>query len=311
MLMRQAEEVGHRRPMVAGVPLRPAEPMALHTTLGIGGPAEYYAIAHTQEQLIALVRWACGEGLPYRVIGSGANLLITDEGVPGLVIENRINHCCLCPDTGLVRVGSGVNLSDLALYTARRGWAGLEWAVGIPGTVGGAIVGNAGAFGGYIGDVVQGVTILDAHSRVCTLSAAECGFVYRGSRFKQALGKKGQGANQEIILAAVLALRRAAISELEARLQEYTERRARSQPTEPSAGSVFKRTSQYPAGWLIEQVGLKGTRIGGAQISPQHANFIVNLGGATAADVLALIDLARKRVQEHFGIDLELEIEVL
>lgn len=309
--MKRPEAVWRKQPIVAGVPLRLAEPMALHTTLGIGGPADYYAVVYTQEQLLALVQWACGEGLPYRVIGSGANLLVADEGVPGLVIENRINYCYLCLDTGLVRVGSGVTLSDLALYTAKRGWAGLEWAIGIPGTVGGAIVGNAGAFGGYIGDVVQEVTVLDAQGRVCALSATECGFVYRGSRFKRAWGERAQGANQEVILAAVLALRRAAVNELGARLQEYEERRARSQPMEPSAGSIFKRTSQYPAGWLIEQVGLKGTRIGGAQISPQHANFIVNLGGATAADVLALIDLAKRRVQERFGVELELEIEVL
>jgi len=279
--------------------------MALHTTLGIGGPAEYYAVVHTQEQLIALVRWARKEGLPYRVIGSGTNLLVADEGVSGLVVENRISHCCLRPDTGLVLVGSGVILSDLALYTARHGWAGLEWAIGIPGTVGGAIVGNAGAFGGYVGDVVQEVTILDGQGQVRTLSGAECAFVYRGSRFK------GARREQEVILSAALALRRASLAELEARLQEYTDRRARTQPAEPSAGSVFKRTPQYPAGWLIEQVGLKGARIGGAQISPQHANFIINLGNATAADVRALVDLTRKRVRERFGIELELEIELL
>ena len=179
--------------------------------------------------------------------------------------------------------------------------------MGIPGSVGGAIVGNAGAYGSYIGDVTRKATVLTPDGTVRTLSATEIGFGYRTSRFK---GQAGKG-EQEIILSAEFALRPEPVQSLAEKMADYTRRREASQPTEPSAGSVFKRTKQYPAGFLIEQAGLKGTRIGGAQISPKHANFIVNLGQARAADVKALIDLAQERVRERFGVELELEIELV
>jgi UDP-N-acetylmuramate dehydrogenase len=169
-------------------------------------------------------------------------------------------------------------------------------------------VGNAGAYGGYISDVVRKVTVLSADGTMRQLTAKEIGFGYRTSRFKrQGTRDKGQG----VILSAEFALHLEPTEVLLERMADYTCRREATQPMEPSGGSVFKRTEQYPAGFLIEQAGLKGVRIGGAQISPKHANFIVNLGGARAADVKALIDLAQERVREQFGLELELEIELI
>jgi UDP-N-acetylmuramate dehydrogenase len=277
--------------------------MSAHTTLRIGGPADYFAEPDNEEDLIALVLWARRRGLPFRVIGSGANLLVSDAGVRGLVIQNRNCRGSLQARTGTLYVGSGVQLADAASYCAGRGWSGLEWAVGIPGTVAGAIVGNAGAFGGYIGNVVRSVTVLDQAGQVTQFSAGDCGFVYRGSRFK------GQWPQHLVLLGAALTLTRQDVAAIQRTIAEYVTRREAAQPWEPSAGSVFKRTAAHPAGWLIEQVGLKGQRVGDAQISPKHANFIVNLGQATAGDVLALITMAQRAVRERFGVDLELELE--
>jgi len=222
------------------------------------------------------------------------------------VIENGGQGICFEDDVVLY-AESGALLRDLAHESARRGLGGLEWAVGVPGSVGGGVVGNAGAYDCYIDDVMRKATVLTAGGTVRELSAAEMGFGYRTSRFK---GQMGQG-EQEVILSAEFVLRPEPAQALAGKMAYYTRRREASQPTEPSAGSVFKRTEQYPAGFLIEQAGLKGMRIGGAQISPKHANFIVNLGGARAADVKALIDLVQEQVREQFGAELELEIELV
>jgi UDP-N-acetylmuramate dehydrogenase len=303
--------------------------MSLHTSFRIGGPADLYTVATSAQELVELVSLAWERGIPYLIIGRATNILVADEGIRGLVIENGGQDICF-EDDAVLYAESGALLGDLAHESARRGLGGLEWAVGIPGSVGGAIVGNAGAYGGYIGDVVRKATVLAADGTVRELSAAEMGFGYRTSRFKgQGARGKGQGTRdkeQEVILSAEFALRPEPTEVLLERMADYTRRREASQPTEPSVGSVFRRTKQYPAGFLIEQAGLKGTRIGGAQISPKHANFIVNLGpstlrlrsghrsgqgGARAADVKALIDLAQERVRERFGVELELEIELI
>jgi len=282
------------------------ELMSLHTSFRIGGPADLYAVAASAQELVELVSLARERGLPYLIIGRATNILVADEGIRGLVIENGGQEICLEDDVVLY-AESGALLRDLARESARRGLGGLEWAVGVPGSVGGAVVGNAGAYDCYIDDVTRKATVLTADGTVRELSAAEMGFGYRTSRFK---GQAGKG-EQEVILSAEFVLRPEPAQALAEKMADYTRRRAASQPTEPSAGSVFKRTEQYPAGFLIEQAGLKGMRIGGAQISPKHANFIVNLGGARAADVKALIDLAQERVREQFGAELELEIELV
>lgn len=289
-----------------GDKVRQNEPMSLHTSFRIGGPADLYTVAASAQELVELVSLAREQGIPYLIIGRATNILVADKGIRGLVIENGGQEIWFDNDAVLY-AESGALLGDLARESARRGLGGLEWAVGIPGSVGGAIVGNAGAYGCYIGGVTRKATVLAANGTVRELSAAEMGFGYRTSRFK---GQAGEG-QQEVILSAEFALRPEPAQELAEKMADYTRRREASQPTEPSVGSVFKRTRQYPAGFLIEQAGLKGTRIGGAQISPKHANFIVNLGGARALDVKALIELAQEQVREQFGIDLELEIELV
>ena len=289
--------------------LRVDEPMAEHTSYRIGGPADLYLVAESGDDLAQMVALADEHGVPVFVMGRGTNVLVADAGIRGLVIELRAEQMrwTTRDDETILWAEAGANLREIARTSVARGLAGLEWAVGIPGSVGGAVVCNAGAFGGYRSDVVRRLTILDA-SGVREMSAAEAGFGYRTSRFKA--GSQAAG-REEIILAAEMALRPESVAVLEERVTEYTRRRMERQPAEPSAGSVFKRTAQYPAGFLIEQAGLKGTRRGEAIISPRHANFIINLGRARATDVKALIELAQETVLREFGERLELEIELI
>jgi len=286
------------------------EPMARHTSFGIGGPADLYAVAHSVAELVELVLLARRLAVPHLVLGGQTNILVSDKGIRGLVIENRAQGVILQGhnDTATLTAESGVPLADLARYLIHRGWAGLEWAVDIPGSVGGAVLGNAGAYGGYIGDALVQVTMLDATGTVRQVAATELGLGYRTSRLKQ---EAAAGRRENILLAADFALHRQPAEMLLARAAAYSRRRWERMPPEPSAGSIFKRTAEHPAGWLIERAGLKGRRIGQAQISPRHANVIVNLGGAMAADVRALMTLAQARVQEQFGVRLEPEIELL
>ncbi len=289
--------------------LRVDEPMAEHTSYRIGGPADLYIVAESVDELTQMVELAAAHDVPLFVLGRGTNVLVADAGIRGLVIELRAERVRYFTRDGetMLWAEAGANLRDIARESVARGLAGLEWAVGIPGSVGGAVVGNAGAFGGYMSDIVRRLTILEA-SGARDISAAEAGFGYRVSRFKRA---SLSGGRKEIILAAEMVLRPESKAALEERVAEYTRRREERQPKEPSAGSVFKRTEQYPAGFLIDQAGLKGTRRGQAMISPQHGNFIINLGGARAADVKALIELAQETVLREFGERLELEIELI
>ena len=288
--------------------LRVDEPMAEHTSYRIGGPADLYVVAESGDELAQLIVLAGEHNVPVFVMGRGTNILVADAGIRGLVIELRARQArySTCNGETILRAEAGANLREIAGESVARGLAGIEWAVGIPGSVGGAVVGNAGAFGGYMSDVVRSLTVLEA-SGVREMSAAEARFDYRTSRFKA--GSKAAG--REIILAAEMVLRPEPVAVLEERVAEYTRRREERQPAEPSAGSVFKRTAQYPAGFLIEQAGLKGARRGEAMISLKHANFIVNLGRARATDVKALIELAQETVLREFGERLELEIELV
>ncbi|MCR4405934.1 MAG: UDP-N-acetylmuramate dehydrogenase [Anaerolineae bacterium] len=285
------------------------EPMSEHTSYHIGGPADLYLIAESGDELAQMVALAAEYDVPVFVMGRGTNILVADAGIRGLVIELRAGQVRYTSnDETVVWAEAGANLRDIARESVARGLAGLDWAVGIPGSVGGAVVGNAGAFGGYMSDVVRRLTILDANG-VREISAAEAEFDYRMSRFKA--GSVTSRGRKEVILAAEMVLRPEPVAALKERVAEYIRRREERQPVEPSAGSVFKRTAQYPAGFLIEQAGLKGIRRGEAMISPRHANFIVNLGRARAADVKALIELAQERVLREFGERLELEIELI
>ena len=281
-------------------------PLAPRTTFRIGGPADLLAEAKTIPELVEFVRLARECHVPLFLLGNGSNILVRDGGVRGLVIENHCEQSRLSvaqAGRAILHAESGVVLPGVANRMARQGWAGLEWAIGVPGTLGGAIVGNAGAHGASMADSVVNVSILDQANAVRELPKTDLAFDYRMSRFKRAKG--------EIVLSAELEFKRDDPQACLARLNDFTQRRRRTQPTEHSVGSMFKNPPGNFAGRLIEQAGLKGTRIGQVEVSTVHANFFVNHGGASANDVVRLIDLVRERVQHQFGIALELEIEMV
>lgn len=284
------------------------EPMSAHTTYQIGGPADLFVIAEDTQELVEAVRLARSLGIVPFILGGGANLLVSDAGIRGVVIHYRAARRQFIEEYGEVLVWSeaGAPLKDVSRECIARGLEGLEWAVDVPGTVGGAVVGNAGAYGGYVCDNLISVKALQPDGKIEQLDNLACGFCYRDSRFKQQ-----PRAERTIVLSATFALRPGDVDEIASRAGEYTKYRTLRHPSEPSCGSVFRRTEKYPAGFLIDQCGLKGTRRGNAAISSQHANYIVNLGGAAASDVKALIDLARNEVKRQFGEDLHLEVELV
>lgn len=282
------------------------EPLAPHTTFRIGGPADFFVEAKTISELIEYVKLARQHNVQVFILGNGSNVLVLDGGLRGLVIENHCDQFSLnviSADRATLTAESGVPLPNVANRMARQGWSGLEWAIGVPGTVGAAVVGNAGAHGGCIADILLQVSILDAAGAMRKLPTQEIAFGYRNSRFKH--------SKSEIILSADFELRRDDPRACIARMNAYSEQRRRTQPTEPSVGSMFKNPPGDFAGRLIEQAGLKGTRVGNVKVSQVHANFFVNHGGATAKEVLQLIDLVREQVRKKVGIELELEIELV
>ncbi len=281
------------------------EPMAPYTTYRIGGEADLFLEVDDAQDVRRAWELAHECGVHCFVLGRGSNVLVADRGIRGLVLSNRCAGLELS-ETGSLRVGSGMALTDLARESAAAGWSGLEWAIGIPGSVGGAIVGNAGAHGGYIGDVLDSATVLD-HEGMRTLTATGLGMGYRTSALKAMSPNNGR----PLIVDATFSLRPGDRAALQQQMSEWLQWREERHPHEPSAGSVFKRTAQYPAGFLIEQAGLKGKRRGDAQVSPKHANFIVNLGRATADDVRGLLEEVRETVEARFGAHLDLEIELV
>jgi UDP-N-acetylmuramate dehydrogenase len=286
-------------------PLLPDEPLSKHTSFRIGGPADFLAVAENEEELCGWVSLARELGQPYLVIGKGTNLLVADGGFRGLIIENRCSTYTVNGDLNMLHAEAGVSLARLARRTAARGLQGLEWAVGIPGTLGGAIVNNAGAYDGSMADCVQQVAILDQQGRTQRLEPAELRFGYRVSRFREPV------CQGETILSADLSLAPASTAMLEERVERYTSLRRESQPREPSAGSVFKNPAGLKAGKVIEEAGLKGASVGDAAISHRHANYIVNQGQATADQVWQLIQLVRDKVWELRRVRMELEIELI
>ncbi len=283
--------------------LRTDEPLARYTSARIGGPADFLVVAESVETLREAVRYAREQELEWRVLGSASNVLVADAGVRGLVIVNRAKQVTF-EDNGRVLAESGANLSSLARSCIARGWAGLEWAVSVPGTVGGAVVGNAGAHGGNVAGVLAGATVLEPDGTALEWPVERLAYAYRDSALKRAAGGR-------VVLSATFELKPADPSDLARRADEFVARRKATQPPGASIGSMFKNPPGDYAGRLIEAAGLKGTHIGGAQISAVHANFFVNTATAAAADVKALIDLAQKRVRERFGVELELEIELV
>lgn len=292
---------------LAEVPdVRTNEPLSRHTTFGVGGPADVYVVARDADELERIVLVCRRYGSPVFVLGSGSNILVGDGGIRGVVIENRARaiHGPETDENGGLRfiVESGASFAGVARTLSRRGYAGLEWASGIPGSLGGAVVYNAGAYGGCLGDVLRSISVVNGTGPKKELPANELELVYRGSAFTR--GRSGE----RVVLAAELMLWTGDADELMQRVQELDVRRLAAQPRGRNAGSIFKNPSERPAWRLIEDVGLRGHRIGDAQISDKHCNFFLNVGGARAADVKTLIDLARERVRERFGIGLELEV---
>ena len=289
--------------------VRLSEPMSDHTTFGIGGPADAYAIAESEEQLQALVDVARSHAVPFFILGSGSNILVGDGGIRGLVIENRTARVDepIRQDNGRLRIRaqSGTSLAGLARRLSLRGLSGLEWACGIPGSLGGAVIYNAGAYGGCLADCLRSVRLANGSAEVTELPASDLALGYRGSAFTRGV------LQGKVVLSLDLILHQDASQALAARLAELDARRHAAQPRERNAGSIFKNTPEHPAWWLIDQVALRSHRIGGAQISPKHTNFIVNCGHARASDVKALIALAQETVQERFGLRLEPEVTLV
>ncbi len=279
-------------------------PLATLTSFRVGGPAEWYVAPQNLQALQASFEWAASEGLAVTLLGAGSNLLVSDRGIPGLVIGTRhLRHAEFNPQTGQVTVAAGEPLPRLAWQAAERGWQGLEWAVGIPGSVGGATVMNAGAHKSCIADLLVNAQVLSS-SGLKTLTPEQLGYSYRTSLLQgsqhlvtQATFQLQPGANPEEVMATTA---------------QHLEQRRQTQPYHlPSCGSVFRNPQPYTAGWLIEQTGLKGYQIGAAQIAQRHANFILNCGGAKASDIWQLIKYVQQQVEQSWSLKLVPEVKML
>jgi UDP-N-acetylmuramate dehydrogenase len=283
----------------AAVPFREEEALSRHTTMGVGGPAAVMAFPRSGAELQAALRLRAELGVPHRVLGGGSNLVVADEGLDELVVNTEALRATTIRDDGRVTAEAGANLIGTVAKCCRAGWRGIESAVGIPGSVGGAAVMNAGAYGFSISEVLREIVVFDERGE---RSEPPEGwrFRYRGSSIPEGAA----------VAALTVQLSRDDPERLRQETRKLTDRRLASQPGGRNAGCVFKNTESAPAGKLIDELGLKGTRRGGAVISPRHANFVVNDGGASAADVLALVELVRERVRSELGIDLELEVKV-
>ncbi|NDJ51648.1 MAG: UDP-N-acetylmuramate dehydrogenase [Chloroflexi bacterium] len=282
------------------------EPLARHTSARIGGPADAFLAAQTIDDLREAARIAWSHELPLTLLGGGSNVLISDEGIRGLVLRNQSDWHEI--DGNQVRVASGVNSIRLARTLANQGLAGFEWAIGVPGSIGGALYGNAGAHGSDMAANVLSAEVAIPHEdeglKTKVWSNEELAFDYRSSVIKRE-------RRRCVILAVTFGFEPDAPEEIHARMEEYNAYRKRTQPPGATLGSMFKNPPGDYAGRLIDAAGLKGFRIGGAQISEKHANFFLNSEEASAGEIKALIDYAASRVYDQFGVHLKLEIELL
>lgn len=288
---------------VPALELRRDEPMSAHTTLKVGGPAALMALPTTEQQLVSAVKLAIEEGIEPVVVGLGSNLLVDDQGLNSLVVKTapQMNRCEV--NGTVVTACAGAPLAQVANAAAGFGLTGMEFAHGIPGSLGGAVTMNAGAYGGELCQVVRSVRTMDRNGKLETLSAEQCLFSYRHSVFSD---------GSRLVLSAELELQRGDETAIREQMAELMARRKEKQPLEyPSAGSAFKRPEGMFAAALIDRCGLKGLRVGGAQVSEKHAGFIINSGGATCRDILELMDLVRARVLRETGVELEAEIRYL
>jgi UDP-N-acetylmuramate dehydrogenase len=283
----------------AGVPFREREPLSRHTSMGVGGPAEVMAFPRSPDELRQTLRLRGELGVPHRILGGGSNLVVVDEGLDELVVNTDELRKVDIGASGEVTAEGGANLIRTVVACGRAGWRGLESAVGIPGSVGGAAVMNAGAYGFSISDVMKEIVVYDERGERAEPPEGWT-FHYRGSSIPEG----------SAVAKVSVALRSEDPAVLEKETRELTQQRMKSQPGGRNAGCVFKNPAGSSAGRIIDELGLKGTRRGGALVSPRHANFVVNDQGARAQDVLDLLDLVRERVARETGVDLELEVKV-
>ncbi len=299
------------------------EPMSKHTTFKIGGPVDCFVSVGETEKVVEVLQYLDGEGVPYFLVGSGSNMLVRDEGFRGVAVKMNAQHCAI--NGNIVTVDAGCITVDVAQKTMAAGLTGFEWGVGVPGTIGGAVRGNAGAVGTEMKDNVQSVEVYK-DGELLTLTNADCRFGYRDSIFKHEPG---------VVLRATLALTVGDTKEAFKKAMENLQYRNKTQPQGfASIGCTFKNVEyaafatairdhgqdipeefktkgKIPAGWLVDTVGMKGVTVGHVQVSERHANFIVNVGGGMAADVLALIEQIKLRVYDTYGIELEEEIQIV
>jgi UDP-N-acetylenolpyruvoylglucosamine reductase len=278
------------------------EPMAKHTTLRVGGPADLFVEPANEADLAAILKF-CGErGVKFFILGRGSNLIVRDGGFRGVVI------CLSAPEFSRIeiigprlRAGAGAKQKNVAVEAKRAGLSGVEFLEGIPGSIGGALRMNAGAMGGATFNAVESVRVMDFAGNIRELTPAEMSVGYRSCATLK----------DQVALGAVFQCAPAPREEIEARMKSYSEKRWSSQPAAPSAGCMFKNPAAIPAGKLIDELGLKGTKVGGARVSLEHGNFLVNDGQATAKDVLELIGFLRAKAKTERGIDLHTEVEII
>ncbi len=282
--------------------LRPEEPLAPRTTWRIGGPARFFAEVDDVAALAALLGWARAERLPAIPLGKGSNVLVPDEGLDAVVFVLAGELANVSIEAPLVRAGGGASLMSLAVSARNAGLSGTEGLSGIPSSVGGAVRINAGAYGIEVFDLLEEVTLVSRAGEVRVVQAGTIPHGYRWSALCE---------GDDVVAAATLRLRPAGREEIDARLAEVREKRKKALPVKPNAGSVFKNPPGDHAGRLLEACGVKGLRVGGAEVSERHANVIVNVGGATAADVRDLMARMRDEVRDRFGVDLLPEVEDL
>ena len=280
------------------------EPMKKHTNFKIGGNADIFVIAKSIEEIKYVIKFSKENNIPLTILGNGSNVLVSDKGIRGIVLQIGLKEIKIeKQEDALVEADAGVMLGALAQVLLKQSISGFEFAAGIPGSIGGAIRMNAGAYGGEMKDIVKNVTVLNEKGEINILTNEECEFSYRHSRFTN---------SKEIVIKATLELPFGNENEIKAKMNEYAQSRKEKQPLNlPSAGSTFKRGSDFITAKLIDECGLKGYTSGDAQVSTLHAGFVVNLGNATAQDVLSVVNHVKQVVLEKTGKQIELEIELL
>lgn len=277
------------------------EPMSRHTTFRVGGPADYFVTPESETQIQDTIRFLKREQIPYYILGNGSNLLVGDKGYRGVMLQLYRKLDAVHTDGKRIEAQAGISLAKLAAAAQRAGLTGLEFASGIPGTLGGAVMMNAGAYGGEMKQVLVSVRAMTPEGEIRELSAEELELGYRTSIFAK---------NGNIILNAVMQLEQGEPAQIQAYMDELKARRIEKQPLEyPSAGSTFKRPEGYFAGKLIEDAGLRGFSVGGAQVSEKHCGFVINRGTASAAEIVSLMDAVADKVERQTGVRLEPEVK--